>query len=31
LTAKGFRPAMLGALASLFNTDFSPTLIKLMG
>jgi hypothetical protein len=29
MTAKGFRPAMLGAPASLFNTGFSPTLIKL--
>jgi hypothetical protein len=31
MTAKGFRPAMLGALACLFNTGFSPTLIKLTG
>ena len=31
MTAKGFRPALLGAPACLFNTGSSPTLIKLMG
>jgi uncharacterized membrane protein YadS len=31
LTAKGFRPAVLGALAFLFTAGFSLTLIKLMG
>jgi uncharacterized integral membrane protein (TIGR00698 family) len=31
LTAKGFRPALLGALAFLFIAGFSLTLIKLMG
>jgi uncharacterized membrane protein YadS len=31
LTAKGFRPALLGALAFLFTAGFSLTLIKLMG
>jgi hypothetical protein len=31
MTAKGFGPVMLGAPAGLFNTGFSPTLIKLTG
>ena len=31
LTAKGLRPALLGALASLFIAGFSLTLIKLIG
>jgi uncharacterized integral membrane protein (TIGR00698 family) len=31
LTAKGFRPALLGALAFLFIAGFSLTLIKLIG
>jgi len=31
LTAKGFRPALLGAFAFLFIAGFSLTLIKLMG
>jgi uncharacterized integral membrane protein (TIGR00698 family) len=31
LTAKGFRPALLGAFASLFIAGFSLTLIKLIG
>jgi len=31
LTAEGFRPALLGALASLFIAGFSLTLIKLVG
>jgi hypothetical protein len=30
LTAKGFRPVLLGALALLFIAGFSLTLIKLM-
>lgn len=31
LTAKGFRPALLGALAFLFIAGFSLLLIKLIG
>ena len=31
LTAKGFRPALLGALAFVFIAGFSLTLIKLIG
>ena len=31
LTAKGLRPALLGALAFLFIAGFSLTLIKLIG
>jgi uncharacterized membrane protein YadS len=31
LAAKGFRPALLGALAFLFIAGFSLTLIKLIG
>ena len=31
LTAKGFRPALLGALAFLFIASFSLALIKFIG
>jgi uncharacterized membrane protein YadS len=31
VTAKGFRPALLGALAFIFIAGFSLTLIKLIG